>query len=40
MWWYKSIIPALRRPGLEDHEFHASLSYTARGCLRTPTKIN
>jgi hypothetical protein len=32
------IIPALRRPRQEDHEFEASLCYIARPCLKTNKK--
>jgi hypothetical protein len=36
MWWYKSVIPALRRLRQEDPKFEANLGYTERPCL---TKI-
>jgi hypothetical protein len=32
--WYTPIIPALRRSKQKDHEFEASLGYTARTCLK------
>jgi hypothetical protein len=33
-WWYIPIIPALRRPGQEDHKLEASLGYIVRACLK------
>jgi hypothetical protein len=30
VWWYTPVIPVLRSPKQEDHEFKASLSYIVR----------
>jgi hypothetical protein len=29
VWWYMAVVPALGRPSEENHEFEASLGYTA-----------
>jgi hypothetical protein len=38
VWWYTSIIPAVRRLRQEDLEFKASLGYTAKPCLKKENK--
>jgi hypothetical protein len=35
VWWYVSLIPALKRLRQEDNKFEASLGYTANPCLKT-----
>jgi hypothetical protein len=36
LWWYTSIISALKRVRQEDLKFEASLEYIARPCLKKP----
>jgi hypothetical protein len=38
VWWYTSIIPALRRLSLEDHEVQDSLDYILRLCHKKEKK--
>jgi hypothetical protein len=33
-WWYKPVIPALRKLWQEDHDLQVSLSYIPRPCLK------
>jgi hypothetical protein len=39
IWWYKSIIPALRRVRHKDHGLETSLGYTVKACLKKKKKV-
>jgi hypothetical protein len=39
-WWRTPVIPAPRRLRQENQEFHASLGYFARACLKKPKPSN
>lgn len=36
VWWYKTVILALRKLMQEDHEFKVSPSHTVISCLKPP----
>jgi hypothetical protein len=40
MWWYTSIILALRRPRQEDYRFEAILRYIVRPCPKKQKEEN
>jgi hypothetical protein len=37
-WWYRPIVPTIRRLRHEDQEYEASLGYIVNICLKTTTK--